>query len=378
MQCPSCEFNCIPGSRACARCGTRLDLEGVDVLPPRASDHAIPLPLRRATWRIRISLANEVYDIAHGLSRRLGIYTEPAIIARVIIPGWGHRAANKRSLGWAMTAIWLVLVVVAIYLRGGPGGWPAYFMLVGWHGFTLSLLMTPILRNASFAERLLVGVAIWVLLNALVYVPAGWLMSRLVVPVPTHALPDGRGIRTGEIVLRQGPWLRPPHYQRGDVVAYSTRGARAAGVVILEGILIDRIIAVPGDSVRITPNAIFVNGEQVDRADQLPLAHVRFVEDQFIVSQDQYLILPSMTRYMIYGGHTTSAPVAAIHALKHVPHENVLGKVIFRTRPLMRAGPMDWNEPTAAEEAALRTNAQAGSTPAAPDTQEAAPGGANP
>jgi hypothetical protein len=153
---------------------------------------------------------------------------------------------------------------------------------------------------------------------------------------------------------------------------------RAAGVLILDGILIDRIIAVPGDSVRITPHAIFVNGVILDRADQMPLAYVQHVEDQFIVSQDQYLILPSMTRYMIYGGNTTTAPVAAIHALKHVPHENVLGKIIFRTRPLLRAGPMDWNEPTAAEEAATRNTTDAASPPAAPDTQEAAPGGTNP
>lgn len=377
MQCPSCEFNNIPGSRACARCRSRLDLSSVDVLPPRAGDHAIPLSMRRVGWRVRAAIENELAENTERFHRLLGSHITATTLARGIIPGWGQRAQGQRTLGWIATGVWAILVLAAVYLRGGPGGWPAYFMLVGFHGFTLSLLMTRMLRDLSFVPRVLVGLASWVLLNALIYIPAGWVMSRLVVPIPTHALADGRGIRSGEVVMRQGPWLREVPYQRGDVVAYSTEYARGRAVYGTEGLLIDRIIAVPGDAIRTGPTEILVNGVALKRQDELPLREVRFPKAEFIVGENEYLIIPSMGRYYINGRDAQGAPqvLANMSNMMRVPATSVVGKVVFRTRPYRRFGPLDWNEPTLAEErATAEASVLSGPPPTVPGLPEAVTG----
>ena len=41
MECPSCTFQNTPGTNACVRCGTVLDLRAVDFIPPRASQSAV-------------------------------------------------------------------------------------------------------------------------------------------------------------------------------------------------------------------------------------------------------------------------------------------------------------------------------------------------
>ncbi len=326
--------------------------------------------MRRIGWRVRTAVANELAESAERFRRLLGSHITATMLARGIIPGWGQRAQGQRTLGWIATGVWAILVLAAIYLRGGPGGWPAYFMLVGFHGFTLSLLMTPMLRDFGFAQRIFVGLASWVLLNALIYVPAGWIMSRLVVPIPTHALADGRGIRSGEVVMRQGPWLREVPYQRGDVVVYSTDYARGTGIYIGEGLLIDRIIAVPGDAIRTGPNEILINGVALTRQDELPLREVRFPTAEFILGEDEYLIVPSMGRYYINGRDAQGAPqmLAGMANMIRVPAESVVGKVVFRTRPYWRFGTFDWNEPTLAEERAAAEASESfdGAPPTAP------------
>ena len=342
MQCPSCDFNNIPGSRACARCQSRLDLASVDFTPPRAADHAIPLRVRQVGWRI-CSLSDGA-GLAQWLRLHFPSQVDSLRIACGIIPGWGHRRSGQQALGWLLTAVWLVLVLLAAYTRGGAFGWPAYFALVGWHGFTVSLLLIPVLRESSLPYRMFIGLSTWALLNLVMYMPAWWLVSRMIVPIPTHALMAARGIQPGDTVLRQGPWLRPHAYSRGDVVAYHVERFYGGGAYIHEGLLIDRIIGAPGDIVELADNRISVNGQRVEEVDLLPLRdNFPCGSATFTLRDGEYVIIPSTGRFTLQG---MPAQRAAINGIARVPQDRILGRVIFRTRPIWRAGPMRWIDDT--------------------------------
>lgn len=367
MQCPSCDFSNIPGSVACARCQTRLDLDGIDVLPPRAGDHIIPLRMRQTCWRLNSAI--DQFSISRAVTSRVPELADLPRLLRGVIPGWTQRRDGRHALGWTLTIVWIVLVLGAIYLRGGARGWPAYFAVVGWHGMAISLILAPSLRSASLAHRAAVGIATWLLLNALLYVPAGTLMSRLIVPIQTDALIGGRGVRPGEVLLHQGPWLRPPSYRRGDVVVYVIHRRNLPGVYIQEGRLIDRVLGVPGDAISMTPTSVTVNGRTLSEADELPLRSIPLRTDTFVLDADEYLIVPSLGRFQLYGiDRTPPLPME----LMRVHHEDILGRVVYRTRPFWRAGSIDWLEMTREEERAAREAASA--TP--PSAETASPNAA--
>lgn len=368
MQCPSCDFNNIPGSVACARCQTRLDLDGIDVLPPRAGDHVIPLRMRQTCWRINSAI--DQLSISQAVASRVPELADFPRLLRGIIPGWSQRRDGRQALGWALTIVWIVLVLGAIYLRGGDWGWPAYFAVVGWHGMAISLILAPSLRTASLAHRATVGIATWLLLNAFLYVPAGTLMSRLIVPIQTDALIGGRGVRPDEVLLHQGPWLRPPSYRNGDVVVYMIHRRTLPGVYIQEGRLIDRVLGVPGDAVVMTPTSVTVNGRTLGEADELPLRSIPLRTDTFVLEADEYLIVPSLGRFQLYG--IDRAPTLPLELMR-VRREDILGRIVYRTRPLWRAGSIDWLEMTQEEERAAR-EAVLTTTPSAEATSPNATG----
>src|SRR3954462_6890997 len=102
MQCPSCQFQNLPGSELCGRCATSLLLAAshLDVNPPRARDRGGVS--RRAELRIRSIFRYLREDIASVMGKQLDwTAPPPGFMWRTIVPGWSHLHAGQRLKGWA-------------------------------------------------------------------------------------------------------------------------------------------------------------------------------------------------------------------------------------------------------------------------------------
>lgn len=342
MECPSCTFQNVPGLRECARCRSLLDLGQVDITPPRAGDHVIPLRFRSGV----VILVGDAIDRLRSFRRSAASAINPDVdvpaLLRTIVPGWGHRSVGLKRLGLCLTVGWIVLIVVAILLTGGLGGWPAYFALVGWHGLAVSLILGRPLTRCNILERAAVGVAVWTVLNLCIYLPAGWALHGLVHPFRVTGIINGPLLRNGDVVALTGRWNRPSQLQRGDVVVYVINGSNltAAHAYIRPGFGIDRVLAVAGDQVTSDGVDIIVNGEPLPR-ELRPLRPAAFTPKfSLTVPEGTSIILASALAWAGHGeGYRGYIDDAAVNIAK-VSNAAVVGKVMGRWRPFSRFGPL--------------------------------------
>lgn len=334
MECPNCQFQNVPGMRACARCQSTLDLSSVQIEPPRAGVRVLPTSVRQASFRGGLALGNGLRRA--GRSIKVHPDLNMGALARSVIPGWGHRRLGYRRFGWGATAAWLFLAFVAFFMQGGPGGWTAYFVLVGWHSFVVSLILANALRDASMRRRVVVGILAYALLNGLIYLPAGLLMRQFVVPFTAAGIASGPVLRNGDVVLRTGPWLGPGLLDRGDVVVYRFIRLQVGGHANAQGGFgIDRVLAVPGDEVSMGSEGVRVNGTLLAK-DAGPLRPILLPTFTTTVPEGSYLILPSVLQIHLQGDQ--SLRDALIRSVCLVPASEIDGKVLCRTRPFARAG----------------------------------------
>src|SRR4051812_34631746 len=114
MQCASCQFENMPGSDLCGRCGTSLRLSAatIDVHPPRAARWT--KRVRRITPRIPArthgieSLRTITARTRAALGVRLNDDTRVVpLLLRLPIPGWPQLYSGSRILGRIFLYAWL-------------------------------------------------------------------------------------------------------------------------------------------------------------------------------------------------------------------------------------------------------------------------------
>src|SRR5690242_2675405 len=125
MQCPSCQFENMPGSRNCARCGGMMALAtvAIDVHPPRAGRFSKSMPnlwgrfwnFRRVVEDIRGRMARpfqQLFERFDDVDFSLGT------TARCIIPGWAHAHRGNKYRGRLFLLIYLALLAGGIVFFG--------------------------------------------------------------------------------------------------------------------------------------------------------------------------------------------------------------------------------------------------------------------
>src|SRR5947209_16589193 len=97
MKCVNCQFQNMPGSTVCGRCGTALGLAtatAIDVHPPRAGRWRKrvreALPVRRAYFGLR-----DAAERAR-VSRLAAPGGDVAFLLRLTVPAWPQFAAAQR------------------------------------------------------------------------------------------------------------------------------------------------------------------------------------------------------------------------------------------------------------------------------------------
>jgi signal peptidase I len=329
----------MPGVSACGRCGSPVALKtlDVDVLPPRASEWSkrrrrFPLSAvyyaardanqRAQEWWFRDILQIESPDLPLGL------------IGRLIVPGWPQFYRRQWLLGNIFLVGWLACLFFAFLFYGLLLGSVLVGLAFSVHlSSCISALAGLGVDSRGFWINLVVAFAVLVVC---IYLPVGWLGSRVASPnlIGADYFPFARGD-----VLLYSPanyWIRHP--RPGDIVVYRQRPVnynlpppQHTAVRIAEGQRFDRILAVPGDTIVWKDGRLRVNGEPSAFEPLDPAAKVPRLS--FYLPAGHYLIIP-----------TAGPPLAenldlrGWYEVSVVPVESIRGRIFLRSYPFTRFG----------------------------------------
>lgn len=331
MQCPSCQFENMPGLTRCGRCGGALHSGAVqvDVNPPRAT-------ARRKRLRKQFSALPKLREQAEILSGRVGMtlipeWTMPhapesSILWRLIVPGWAQSYLGHRIRGRIIFGSYLACFLSGLLMIGT--GWGTLLLGLAVAGHAVSILDIVLLETDSRWERLGKGaVTVAVLLGGL-YVPLWWaslyVASPLVIPRAAYPFEQGDVLLTNNL-------FRP---QAGDAVVYNIPyrqfGGQVAGRnanVVLQGWRIDRILAGPGQTLAFDGKSFTLDGLP---APHLPLNPRRYRSPFALTARDgEWILLPTTDQY---------ATEEMLAEIGRVPVRNVLGRVVLQLHPLTQFG----------------------------------------
>lgn len=331
MQCPSCQFENMPGLTRCGRCGGALHSGAVqvDVNPPRAS-------ARRKRLRKQFSAIPKLREQAETLSAQVGKtlipewvmpdVPESSILWRLIVPGWGQSYLGHRLRGRIIFWSYLACFLSGLLMIGT--GWGTLLLGLAVAGHAVSVLDVVLRESDSRFERLGKGAMTIAALLGGIYVPLWWASLFVASPlvIPRAAYPFERG----DVLLTNNLFRS----QVGDAVVYNIPYIRFGGQVdgrnanvVLEGWRIDRILAGPGQTLAFDGKSFTLDGVP---APHLPLNPRRYRTPFGLTARSgEWIILPTTDQY---------ATEVMLAEIGRVPTRNVLGTVIFQLHPLTLFG----------------------------------------
>lgn len=328
MQCPSCQFENLPGSPVCGRCGAQLTLStaAIDVHPPRASARA--KQLRRWLPSHRVSVSGR--DAMTRLSRVLLPQFEwkcsaQWVFLRMAVPGWPQRYLGHKHRGRFILGLYLALLLAGLVSIGTTLG----ALLIG---LALAVHMSGIMDvlwsgTGEWRTRIEMAFLCFVLVGLTVYFPVVWAVSR-VVSVSQFQLSVGQ-FHAGDaiVLLRTDPDI-------GDVVLFQiqptvARGRTPGGGALeynLQGYFVDRIIAGPGQSVSWSKQELLVDGQPSLWQPLNPQAVA--CDLHFVVPDNYYGVLPG---YEVPGA--PPFPPQVWQTISCVPQRSIVAPVLLWHRP---------------------------------------------
>ncbi len=263
MQCPSCQFENMPGSKNCARCRAFLTIVDIDINPPRATatQRAIPKFLPRSLNRIRYRILDSIHEAFH--NRQTGVQFDGKLVdwLSLLIGGLSQwRRGEPR--GWMWFYSWLLLLFLSLLWAGTPTGSFMLGLLFGLH--VASVVGLFFRQFEEFSVRIRATV--------LVLIFTGLVYYCLLSVIGNFAVPIRFGMNTDELRAGDVIWYRPGAISRpGDVVVYDLSGGRipgrrgnAAVQVELRGMRVNRLVATSGQRVAWKQKQLFVDGKVCD------------------------------------------------------------------------------------------------------------------
>lgn len=339
MQCINCGFENMPASMNCAQCQSRLMLDDICVVPARASALRLKtrfFKMRHLTERSLGGIGRVLSRVAKGLRLAIPEHIDWRAIAWTVIPGLGHRRSGQRRLGTALLVTWIVCLVLGLLTF--PSDWYPWFVagMVTVHSLAFISLMAPNLNYEGFIIRALFGVLLYVILSRFVYGALGSFGQNYFVgfALPPN-MPAIGPVQGGDGIIAEGRWLHSTPYQRGDWVFYST--TQASGIVVRKGTGLDQIIAVPGDTLKLSREGITVNGGlPEDVGDFQQMMKQLSAESSFVLLEGEYAIAPRSISVNMHG-HPRFDPYY-VQALIVRTQDTILGRPVLRTWPWSRFG----------------------------------------
>jgi hypothetical protein len=320
----------MPSVKACGRCGTSLQLGAmaISVYPPRASAWAkwwrrwFWSP--RINWRRAAELGGELLLGANARRRP----SWPAV-SRMVIPGWPQIHMGQVARGWSFLGAFLALGFLALISLGTVIG--SVFLGLAVAAHAASVLDVVIGETGQSRARFTYAIFCLAGLGLAVYWPLSHVTSAWIVPRQIAAITPPF-LRGDVVLISSGLYtLRQP--KPGDVVLYEIPRARVGGRYWgmaanydIQGQRIDRIIAGPGQQVRMEGTRLLVDEKT---SDYLPLNAARMPGGYNVkVPSGHYLIFPTTAI-----GENLSLAGLNWEQVSLVPAHQIVARVYLRHWP---------------------------------------------
>lgn len=317
MQCPHCRFENLDEKIYCVRCGKLMRIADVDTVPPRAKKRffnvmSLFYALCRANgfnWK-NINDATSpprdkknLFDIKKLFERIHNIQLYDLLkysnLLRLLVPSLWQFAKGRKIRAWCFLGL-LSAGILGSVLLIGTRFWSISFSLMAL-AYACSISdafptfgknrMMIIIQRICFTGGF--SILIYFSLYPLLLQFANdWLEGQIRVRVPPYYT-NGE-IQYGDII----ELVRQDKYVPGDIVCSrgrrrEFRNANMHGAIALQGIIIDRVIAVAGESVEIKENQLHYVGNN----NPFPIEPLntgwRFPDAKVNVGNNQYMIVPS-------------------------------------------------------------------------------------
>ena len=352
MQCPSCQFENMPGSQSCARCRANLAISKmtIDVNPPRASktSKAIPSELTSIWYRLRFAIDRNWTLLRSGnrhslLGMRIGIPWPRFGLANrssgqgiitgsgdwfsLAVPGLVHLRHEERARGWVFLGVYVALIAVLIGFAGQAFSGAAQGFMFAWH--LLATMDAMQVRFESFGERIASTLFVGFALGCLFYLPATWAINRVALPISINQAMGT--FQAGDVLLVNQ--VSSP--ELGEYVLYEitrqqlvTRVPNGNGNIIdqLQGQRVGRVVAAEGQTVAFENEKLSVDG--IESAWQ-PTIGIAFAPT--VIPAGHYFVLPETI------GNVPNQLSAEFYlGIVVVPEQAIQGTVYYRTHPFSR------------------------------------------
>jgi hypothetical protein len=232
------------------------------------------------------------------------VQTWPRVAFWVLIPGTFGLARGQRSLGIGLLGVWLGMLVAYWIWIGTPAATWAYLLASAIHAISASIVFATCLTHLS-RESGVWRASLYGFLTVLVlYSLSPFRLTRGVVLL----------IEVQGTTVLINPVEPANELGRGDWIAYRFNKYPGAGF--------DRILALPGETLRFHKDAFEVNGTAYRRiSEQMP------TQGEMPVAKGEYFVWPESARYGRGGG--AWAP-ELLRGFAIVSHDHVIGQAYHR------------------------------------------------
>ena len=265
MQCCSCQFENMPGSEKCARCGASLVLAtaAIDVHPPRASGWSRSLPrvwtMRRVWYQFRDYVSAGFGKIASGVN---ATSFDTRTCLQAVIPGLVQIRRGDTARGRIFFLSYVAFIASGTALTGTAFGGVLLGLAFSVH--LTSIVDALVTKFASLRDRIGFSVLCGLLLFLVVYLPIGWCVSRIATPI--QLLAEMGPFQNGDVVW----YNRSSLPSNGSIVLYNVPAARITGRTErgqaaqyqVEGLRINRIVATGGQTTSWKDGKLYVDGRE--------------------------------------------------------------------------------------------------------------------
>lgn len=325
MQCPSCEFNNMPGAKRCARCQASLSLDSVSVLPPRASrrDKAIPSRLRSTLTRMWLGTADTASQ-GLGLDRSRVHFQGSFVDWLSLCFGGLYQFMHGESLGRWWFGAWILLGLASLALI--PSTLASVCLGLFFSVHLISIADVFFRQNEPWETRIrFIGLTLLAL---------GALYFSLFRSIGQFITPVQYFVQTSDLVPGDTLWYFDTNSTKpGDLVVYdltqvdiSYRQNDYPFVYRASGVRINRQVAQAGQVVSWKNGKLLVDGTE---SSWQPGSFMADVEDfEVIVNQDSVFVTPEG----ILNGYNRAGRVD-IGRYGVIPRRNVMGRVFLRSYP---------------------------------------------
>lgn len=298
MQCPHCQFENLDEKVYCVRCGKLMRIADVDTVPPRAKGKFLNFLLFLYALRRAYGFRWKRLDIPGKKEETVEYNFDPPLLLTLLVPSVFQFSVGRKKRGRCFLGIFLTGILL-------------FVLLIGSYYWNIAFLVTAAAYTGSITDafylkmnRLLrfivaFGISLFVYTVAYSLMALGahvWIISQG-IQIPAYYTEGD--LLYGDIV----EVVRQDEYKPGDIVQTRNNPMRRLngnihGAVIVHGIIFDRILAGPGESVEIKNNQLHYTGNDKPFPFVPLRARWQYPDVKSNLTKNQYMLIPSYFNIM--------------------------------------------------------------------------------